>query len=232
MSNFANAITPALFPAIGPVSFVAGNTTIAKVVVEPQLGAVATGFLPAFYGGSTVIDLTASSTDSVAKDVLLYAGTIATTQDTTNTGAMTTTTSTIPRTTGSFIADGWLVGNTAMMFAPVDTAPNVAVDGIACVVTGVTALTLTLNGTPIAALALAAGTRIVKVGQLFRATITANAGNTAAIPNVTLLANSMDSSIIKTERKLGPTNMLIAAMQATLSALPATISITGQLARY
>lgn len=233
MSSFANAITPALFQSVGPVSFVAGNGTTAKVVIEPQVGAAAAGTLPAFYGGCTYIDLVASSTDAAGKDVLLYEGRIFTTQETTNTGAMSTAgTNTITRAAGSFITDGWQVGDVAMIFAPVGTAANAAVDGIIGVLSGVAAGVLTASGAPWANLALASGTRVVKVGQLFRATVAANAGNSATIPSVSLLANAMDASIIRTERKLGSTEMLIVAMQAAVAALPAFVSISGQMARY
>lgn len=233
MSGPVNAITPALFQGVGPVSFVAGNGTAAKVIIEPQVGAAASGNSPAFYGGCTYIDLTAASTDAAAKDVLLYQGRVLTTQETTATGAMATAgTNTITRAAGSFITDGWLVGDVVMVFSPVGTAPNAAVDGIVGVLSAVAAGVLTASGAPWANLALASGTRIVKVGQLFRATVAANAGNTAAIPNVALLGNGMDASAIRAERKLGSTEMLIANMQAAVSALPAYVAISGQMARY
>jgi len=232
MSNFSNAITPAYFESIGPVSFVAGNSTLAKVLVEPKVGAAAAGTLPAFYGGCTIIDLTASSTDAASKDVYIYLGRIFTTQETTATGAMTTTTSTIPRTNGSFITDGWLVGDLVMTFAPVGTAPNASMDGVLGVVTTVAALTLTVNGTPFAALTLAAGTRIVKVSPLFRAPVAASSGTNGTAPNVLFQGNALDSTATPLERKLGTTDMLIGAMQAAVAALPAYVSFTGQVARY
>ena len=233
MSSPVNAITPALFQGVGPVSFVAGNGTAAKVIMEPQVGSAAVGTLPAFYGGSTVIDLLAASTDAAAKDIFLYQGNILTTQGAGPTGAMATAaTNTVTRAVGSFITDGFLVGDVVMLFSPVGTAPNAAVDGIVGVLSGVAAGVLTTNGAPWANLALAAGTRVVKVGLLFRATIAANSGNSATIPNTALLGNSMDSSAIRTEHKLGATDMMIAAMQAAVSALPAFVSVCGQVARY
>lgn len=231
MSNFSNANTPAFFESVGPISFVAANSTLAKVLTEPYVGAAAVGVLPAFYGGCTVIDLTASSTD-VSKDIILYHGDILTTQDVTNTGAMTTTTSTIPRTNGSFITDGWKVGDLVMTFAPFNAAPNVAMDGVLGIITTVAALTLTVNGTPFAALTLAAGTRIVRVSPYVRVNVPANSGTNGTLPNVLLLGSSVDSTATPLERKFGPTEMLIGAMQASVGALPAYVSIVGQLARY
>jgi hypothetical protein len=233
MSGPVYANVPALFQCLRPTSFIAANGTTAKVLVEPLAAANAVAPAPAYVGGSTVIDLTAASSDAASKDLLIYEGVVTTTQDATNTGAMTTTTSTIPRTSGSFIVDGWKVGDTGMVFAPEGVAANAGVDGIPFIVTAVAALTLTLNGTPIAALTLAAASRVVRIGQSFRATIAANSGNTSgSVPSVNLIGNAQDGSILRTEHKLGPNDLLIAAMQAAVSALPATVSITGQLARY
>ena len=232
MSGPIYAITPAAFKMPPPVTFTAANTTLAKVLVDAIPSAAATGNDPLFVGGCSVLDILATSSDAANKDVLLYVGQIATTQGSGPTGAMTTTTSTIPRATGSFITDGWLVGDLAMCFAPFGTAPNAAVDGILCVVTGVAAGTLTLNGTPIAALTLATGTRIVRVSPYMRVTVAAGSGTNGTTSNVNLLNNGADSSVMRYERKLGPTDMLIAAMQATTSAVPAAVSLSTQIARY
>lgn len=231
MSAPQNAITPSGFEIAPPVTFIAANGTAAKVLVEPYPAAAAAGNDPAFYGACTVLDLTASSTDGSSKDVILYRGRVATTQGA-GTGAMATTSSTIPRLSGDFIADGWRVGDLVMTFAPPSLAPNAGVDGILGVVTAVAALTLTVNGTPFAALTLAAGTRIVRVRHLFRAPVAANSGTNGALVNVALLGNGLDSSLLRSEMKLGPNGMLIAAMQAAVSALPAYISIDAPVARY
>lgn len=232
MSGSYNAIVPVGFPRPAPATFVAGNTTVAKVLIDAFPAAAASGNLPSYYGGCTMIDCVASSSDGSNKDVLLYTGTIATTQSSGATGAMTTTTSTIPRTTGSFITDGWLVGDLVMTFSPFGTAPNAAMDGILGVVTTVAALTLTVNGTPFAALTLATGTRIVKVTPHLRQTVAATAGTASGIASQGLLAAATDGSTLKTEMKFGPNNMLIAAMQSAVSALPAYVSIDPTVALY
>lgn len=232
MSNPLYAALPVSFPTIVPVTFTVTNGTSAKVVQEPLLAAAESATTPLYYGGCTVIDLTASSTDAVSKDVILYSGRITTTQETTQTGAMATTTSTVTRVNNSFITDGLLVGDLVMLFSPVGTTPNAGVDGIPCTVTGVAALTLTFNGTPIAALALATGTRLVRVSNLFRAPVAANSGTNGTLINARLLGNVLDQTSIPTERKLGATDMLIIGMQAAVSALPAYVSISGQVARY
>lgn len=241
MTTAVYAATPASFHTIKPVTFIAANGTSAKVVVQPYAAAAAGAQSPLYYGGCTVLDLTASSTDSANKDVLVYRGRVVTTQDSTATGTMSTSgTNAINRASGSFITDGVVPGDNVMLFAPATSLPNTtvaltspsSVDGILGTVTSVTDLAITVNGTPFANMTLATGTRLFVVRQLFRATVALNSGNTAALPNVALLGNAMDSTALKTELKLGATEGLIVGMQSAVSALPAFVSIDGQVARY
>ena len=232
MTNPVNAAVPAGFSS-HRISLTVSNTTIARVLIEPQLAAVATTTSPLFYGGSTLIDMIGASTDGTSRDVFFYDGFIRTTQETTNTGAMATTASTITRTNGSFIADAWGPGDQVMIFAPVGTAANAAVDGILGVVTAVVALTITVNGTPFGVLSpLAAGTRIVRMTPWFRAPVAANAGTNGTTANVKLLGNALDVATITIERKLGSSNLIAVHLPVQASALPAAVSITATIARY
>lgn len=238
MSQPVNAITPSLFTTPKPAAFTVTNSTIAKVLVEPVVDSAASGNLPAFFGGQTVLDLTASSTDAAAKEVILYQGNVLTTQDATATGSITLSAQNLlTRVNGSYITDGWLVGDALMLFTPRGTVQVVAgIDGILGIATAITALTLTVNGTPFAAgtNVLTAGTRIVNVSLISRNAIAANSGNAAGTPNVSLLANlTNDSTKLTTEWKLGSTTMLIAAMAAAVSALPAQVMVCPRsIARY
>lgn len=226
MSNALYAAVPASFDS-GIASFTATNGWPAKILVDTQSAAAATATTPLYYGGATIIDGTISSTDSASKDVQFYRCKVLSTI----TG--TTTTSTIPRASGSYITDGWKVGDVGMLFAPVSAGPNAAVDGILFTVTGVVALTLTLNGTPIAALALAANTRVCKVSPTFKTAVAANSGTNNAVSNVAILGNGMDSgSTVKTERKLGANDIFACAMGSAVSALPAYVTVEAQFARY
>lgn len=232
MANPINAIVPGLFESAA-CSFVNGNGTAARVVVEPQPGAAATGNLPAFYGGFSLLDLIASSTESSSsRDVQLWLAEVLTTQDATNTGAMVTTTSTIPRASGSFIADGWRLGDLVMTFAPPGTAPNAAMDGILGIVTTAAAGTLTVNGTPFAALTLAAGTRVCRVSPLMRAPVAAGSGTNGTTAAVSLLNGALDGSIVAGERKFGPSDMLVAGMQSAVTAGATYVALVAQYARY
>lgn len=209
------------------VSFTAGVGTVAKVFIDEQQ---ATGNL---LGDSRLLDATVSSTDATNRDMIVWKGRVATRQDTALTGAMTiTATNTINRTAGSFITDGWRVGDTGMLFAPVASAAN-ASDGLLVIVTGVTALALTCN-TPVALTneSLVAGTRVCEIAQLFMTQIPANAGNTNAIPNVTLLNSTMDSAQDKTGMMIEADTIMALSIVSAVAALPARISVNGRIARY
>ena len=230
MSNPLHANTPAAFDT-DECSLVTGTGTAAVVLLETQPAAVATATSPLFIGGATVIDGTVATTESAARDLVLWKGKVLTTQETTNTGAMTTTSSTIVRAAGSFITDKWQVGDVVMTFAPRTLARNASQDGIVGLVTTVAALTLTVSGTPFAALTLAAGSRVCKMTRLFTTAIPINAGNTNAIPNVKLVNNSMDVGVSLGDRKLGANDLLAVSSGAALTASTVT-SASVQFARY
>lgn len=214
-------------------SFIAADTTLGKVLLDPQAAALPVDTAPPsplFYGGASVYELTAFSSDSVAKDVQFYVGEVLTTVGTA-TGAGATTTSTITRATGSFITDGWRVGKQVMIIAAANAAPQ-AVEGILATITGVTATTLTVNGTPFSALSLDSGARIVSVSPLFATSVPAGAGNSSAASEKWILSNTNGSAERVVDRKLGANQMLLAAMDAAVSALPAIVTIAGQAARY
>ena len=209
------------------VSFTAGVGTTAKLFIDEQQ---AIGNL---LGDSRLLDAVVSSTDAASKDMIVWKGRVTTRQDAALTGVMTiTATNTINRTTGSFVTDGWRVGDTGMLFAPVAGAAN-ASDGLLVIVTGVTALALTCN-TPVALIneTLLAGTRLCEIAQLFTTQIPANAGNANAIPNVTLLNNTMDAAQDKAGMMVEADAVLALSMAAAVAALPARISVNGRLARY
>jgi hypothetical protein len=233
MSNPQYAVLPAGFARSVPVGFIAADTTLAKILVEPQAGAAASGNSPLYYGGASVIDGTISSTDSADKEVLLYAGAVTTTQETTATGVMATTASTITRVNGSFITDGWRVGDSVMLFAPANLARTAGVDGVLGVVTTVVAGTLTVNGTPFtASTPLAAGMRVCRMHAQARIAVPLGSGTTTGIASVQLVGNAVDGSTVRTEIKLGATDLLAVAMAATTSALPATANVDATIARY
>jgi hypothetical protein len=233
MSTADYAVVPSSFENAS-ASFIAANALIAKILIDQYLPAAETATTPMFYGGCTVIDLTAVSTDTVAKDILMYHGIVGTTQEATKTAAMATTTGGISRVNGSFIADGFKVGDQVMTFAAPGVVANAAVDGILATITAITATNITVNGTPFAAGALGGGTRVCRVALDLRATLPIGAGtnNTANNPSIGLLNHAQDGSLMRYERKISPNEVLILAMQAAVSALPGYVSASAQIARY
>jgi hypothetical protein len=229
MSNPLNAIVPSSFDTDSGF-IVTATGTAAVLILEPQPAAAATATSPLYFGGCTVIDGTISTTESVARDLQVWKGKNITTVGG-STGTVTTTTSTIVRASGSFITDGWRVGELVMTFAPNAGAANAAQDGVVGTITTVAALTLTVSGTPFAALTLLTGTRIARVRRVFVTTIPIGAGTTAAAANVKLINNSNDSSISIGDRKLGQNDFLAVASLTALTASTVT-SVEALYARY
>jgi hypothetical protein len=62
--------------------------------------------------------------------------------------------------------------------------------------------------------------------------VPALSGSNGSLPSVSLLNHINDGSLLTHERKLGVNEVLIAAMQAAVSALPAVVSLSAQIARY
>ena len=234
MSSPDHAIVPSAFKGGLPCSFIAADGVKAKLIADVTTPQAASATLARLIGGSSIIDMTVASTDAVAKEMIVWYGTVYTTAGA-STGTVSTTTGTIVRASGSFITDGWVPGDLVMMFAP--TARGVAIaaganDGLVGVVTGVAALTLTVNGTPFSATTVAATTRICRMAYGFKAAIAANAGSSASVPNVSLLNNGNDSALLKYEKKLGADDVVALSMAAAVSALPAYISVDAALALY
>jgi hypothetical protein len=181
-------------------------------------------------GGQRVVDGLISSTDAAAKSMLFYIGKQLSLYA--SMGVVTTTATanaTVTRTVGSFITDGWTIGDSLMLYGSLSYAN----DGVLAQITSVTATALTLNG--IAGVSVAetqgAGFRVIKVAQATRIPIPANAGNTDAIFPVRLFGHindaRQDSGIY-----LGTDSVLIMGMVASLSALPASIGVTTHAGLY
>lgn len=227
------AAVPAAFQS-AQCSFNISNSTLGKVLLEPALAAAETATSPRYHGGLSLLDLVAASTDPSIRDFLLWRAAVTTTQDAALTGVVSTTATTVDRITGSFIADGWRIGDIVSVYAPSGIAAVAGTEGLFGSVSAVSALSLTFTviGTAWSIAVVPNGARICKMSQLFRASVPANAGNTAAIPNFSFLNNPMDSSLLRFERKLGLTEMLVLQPVAALTGLPITISFTAQIVRY
>lgn len=212
-------------------TFLASDGTAAKVLISPLPPAAANAATqqPMFQGGGVLLDVTATSTDTTDKAVTLWEGDVLTPGGAGTTGAVTTTTNTIVRTFGSFVTDSWKPGAIVMMFADDDEAAN-ANNGIQGIVTAVSTLNLTVNGTPFSALTMPTDVRICRMSRLHDTAVPASAGSSG--PSVSLVNSALDGSTLLQERKLGLKTLLAASMAAAVSALPAYVSLRAQALRY
>lgn len=227
----------------GNESFTAANTTLAKILLDVTpavVGAAVSGEVPVggeslvrqrvFTGGQRVIGGSISSTDGTAREAIIYFGKQMSLFA--NMGTVTTSgTNALNRSTGSFINDGFKVGDTVMFFGAASAANN----GLLLQVTAVTATVLTFNGTAITNETEAAGFRVFKVTQRTHRTVPINAGNTGAIPAVQLIGGTQDPSAFPapdTGWSLDADNALIVAMTATVSALPARVDFQAESTLY
>lgn len=238
-------------------SFFAANSTRAKILVDtspPRVAPAISGVpgadetvLPGeiairqriFTGGRRVSDGLITSSDAVEKGLLVFQGLLLSAVTAIHAlfggmgtvGTTATTNATITRSTGSFITDGWLPGDTGMVFGSI--AASAANDGSLFRVTTVAALTLTLDG--VSGISVAgtesAGYRIFRVGQCTRKSVTPNAGNSNTIPAVPLIGGAQDPRI-DTGILLDANGCLIVGMAAAVSALPAVVSASANWGDY
>lgn len=243
MSNMLN--TPLEYKSY-QTSLTVTNTTLAKIVVDCQPAGVATAVsgetaLPGEatvrqrirQGGCRVIGGSISSTDSVAASLLIYKGSVLTTQDADTTGVMALTTGSITRASGSFITDGWKPGDMVMLFGPSTSAyvgsatqGNVGKVGL---ISAVTATTLTVAASTYTADAtLPTGARLARMSQRTRRAVAANAGNADATPAVALMGGTQDpasAALPDTGWELGQTDLMAVAVVSNLSTIPARLDI-------
>lgn len=201
-------VTPAAVQAVVPSEVaIPGESTVRQRILT---------------GGQRVIDGGISSTDGTARSAAIYLGKQTTLYA--NMGVVTTTaTNALNRTVGSFITDGYKVGDACMFFG----STSAANDGIqALIVTGVTATVLTFNGALLANETMAAGFRVFRVAKRTQKAIAINAGSLDATPPVPLFGGTQDPGMAPqpdTGMSFGPDDAMIVAMTAAISALPARV---------
>lgn len=215
-------------------SFIADNGVQAKILADvtpaklaqvvageialPGEGAVRQRVLT---GGCRLIDGLIRNSDVAARALLIYEG-VQMSLYADMTTASVTATNTFNRTGGSFIADGWKVGQGVMPFGST-TATN---DGVLGIVTAVTATTLVVTGTPYTNETGAAGFRLIKVGQPVRKPVAALAGTNGTTAPIPLIGGALDPRLDSTGIVLGGAGLLIVAMQAAVGALPYQVTVT------
>lgn len=201
-------------------------------IAGPGNGAQAAAVLTmVFAGGATAFDITATSADTINRDVQLYKGLVATTIGTDTGAAALTTQNTLSRTVGDFQADGYEVGNLVMLLAPLKSAKLAGVEGVLATVANVSQAALVVSSTPWANGAIPAGYRVVRLAPTYRVTVQAGAGTNGTTPSQGLLGQPQDGSAVRNESKLADAGMLIAALPVAVSA-NAYLTLNGQIAKY
>lgn len=179
--------------------------------------------------GSRLHVLIGSSTDTADQDIIQYHGTQATLCTVAAAGVITKPAGgvTITRTVGSFITDGWQVGDIGIGIGNTTIA-----DDKTLTITGVAALTLTFTES-VTVEALPITAILYRVSQISRHKVPLNAGNTNAISNVDLLKDN-NAAVDSTPNRymtFGPNDALIMAMAATITAAK-YVSVTAEGGDY
>lgn len=235
MAAFANGSVPYDYVTLPPVTFTAANGTLAKILIDKLVaggGAQGQSSSANILGGGRLLDATVNSTDSVARNITVWRGIETTLYANMGTATTTATTNaTVTRTAGSFVTDGYLVGDLVFLMGSVGASNN----GNLATVTTVAAGTLTFNGVPSGFTANTEGAnlRIFRVSPHAPVPVPANSGVGSNVTTVSLVGSSYDASYDRSGIWMGPNEVLFVSMQAAVSALPAYVSINNpRVARY
>lgn len=227
MSTPQFASVPGAFADNRIIGFTAANGVLAKVLTDV---APAAGNL---LGGQRAYDIVVSSTDTVANMLTLWEGFVATLYAGMGVAATTATTNaTISRTVGSFLTDGYAVGDSVMCLGSIGASNN----GNVGTLTAVTATTLTMNGVPtsFSANTEGAGFRVLRVARRTPTVIPASAGTatsvSAAVSNVQIVGAVNDKTTDNLGIELGANSVLMCSLYQAASALPATINVVAKSA--
>ena len=171
--------------AASPI-FVGTWRTTTTVFIAAHGTALALPIFTAGSSGSRVHAIAVANTDAGANTALLYYAKRLTLQSAMGTGTFVDGgggSDTITRTLGSFVTDGWLIGDRLLVSGPTTLANSFFVT-----LTAVAALTLTFaTATVNTAENLPTGAIIYKLCQLHLTTLAINAGNAAATDALDLL---------------------------------------------
>ena len=183
--------------------------------------------MPIWQGGSSgsrVHGISAVATDSGASTAILYYAERMTLQSAMGTGAHVDDGDTITRTSGSFVTDGWLVGDRFFV-----SGNTTLLNGFFATLTTVAALTLTFaTGSTNTAENLPTGAIIWRLSQLHLTTMAANAGNAASTDALDMLITDFPIADVTPDRylTLGPNDGLALSVGTAIGASPDRLDIT------
>ena len=186
--------------------------------------------LPIFTAGSSgsrIHGISVASTDAGANTALLYYAKRMTLESDMTVGAFVDnggSPDTITRTAGSFVTDGWLVGDRLLVSGPTTLANSFFVT-----LTVVAALTLTfVTATVDTAENFPTGAIMWRLSQLHLTTLAANAGNAASTDALDMLITDWPIGDVSPDRYiiLGPDDSLAMSVGTAVGAAPDRIDIS------
>ncbi len=189
-----------------------------------------TAALPIFVAGSSgsrVHAISLASTDSGANTAILYYAEKMTAQSDMGTGAFLDNSGdpdSITRTSGSFVTDGWKIGD---RFVVVD--PTTLANSFFATLTVVAALTLTFaTANTNTAENFPTGAIIYRLSQLHLTTVAANAGNAASTDALDMLITDFPIADVTPDRYiiLGPDDALAMSVGTAVGASPDRVDIS------
>lgn len=162
--------------------------------------------------GSRVHSVSLASSDTAARDVSVYHGKLLTSAS--NMGTTAFTTGTLTRNSGSFVTDGWAVGDTALPSGSTTLSNDKLLT-----VTAVASGTLTFSETQTAE-TFASTALLYRVGRLTTHNVPATAGYVNSIPSVDGLGDNSGTVDDSPNRyvTLGANDCLAFASGATITA--------------
>ena len=199
------------------------------VLIAAHSNTVAVRGFTAGSSGSRVHGIALANTDAGASDCTLYHAEQMTLQSAMGTGVFDDNAGspdTITRTSGSFITDGWLVGDRLWVHGATTLG-----NGFFVTLTAVATLTLTFATGTVSADTdenFPTGAIIYRLAQLHLTTVAANAGNAASTDALDMLISDFPIADVTPDRyiTLGAADALVFSVGTAVGASPDRVDIT------
>ena len=192
--------------------------------------------LPIFTAGSLgarVHGISVANTDAGANTAILYYAERMTLQSAMGTGAFVDGgggSDTITRTSGSFVTDGWLIGDRLLVSGAVGTPLTTLANSFFVTLTAVAALTLTFaTATTNTAENFPSGAIMYRLAQLHLTTLAINAGNAAATDALDMLITDWPIADVTPDRYviLGANDALAMSLGTAVGASPDRVDVAA-----
>ena len=209
--------------ATAPI-FVGSWNVQATAFVAAHSTTVALPIFTAGSSGSRVHGIGVTSTDSGANTAILYHGERMTLQSAMGTGAHVDSVDSITRTSGSFVTDGWLLGDRMLV-----SGSTTLLNGFFATLTTIAALTLTFaTGNTSASEDFPTGAIVYRLSQLHLTTLAANAGNAASTDSLDMLITDYPIADVTPDRYiiLGANDILAMSFGTAIGASPDRVDVT------